>query len=62
MKTMKRQQTQRQTQDIATWWLAIPFANSPSIEAITDQAETNVPVQCVNSSPAEELVWALSTT
>ena len=37
--------------DIATWRLTIPFANSPSLEAITDQAENNIPVQSVNNSP-----------
>lgn len=45
---------------IATRWLTIPVANSPSIEAITDQAENNVPVQSVNSSPAPGLVWVMS--
>lgn len=32
-----------------------------SIEAVTVQAENKAPVQCVNSSPAEGLVWVVST-
>lgn len=47
-------------QDVATWWLVIPFADSPSIEAITAQAEKKAPVQSVNNSPAEGLVWVMS--
>lgn len=62
MKAPESQQTQRQPpQDIVTQWLTIPFANSPSIQAITVQAENKAPVQCVDSSPAEGLVWVVST-
>lgn len=61
MKITKWQQTVRPPpQDTATQWLAIPFANSPSIGAIIDQDENNAPVQHVNSFLAEGLVWIMS--
>lgn len=62
VKATESQQTRRQPpQGIVTQWLASPFAKSPSIEAITVHAENKAPVQCVNSSPAEGLVWVVST-
>ena len=54
VKAMESQQPRRQPlQDIVTQWLASPFAKSPSIEAVTVQAENKAPVS-VSIAPQQK--------